>query len=232
MTSTGTNDSRRARTGRPRSLTLNTVLEAANRIGLSGIRMSELAAELGIGTATLYNYVSDRDELLRLAATWRLPQPKLVDEDQDWREIVRAHAANMLDFWMAEPQLIDQFMRGVVGPEVVIDYLEEFLAALRRRGFSASDAYRALSAVNTMVFGLVVRNYYVRSVSNKDGGHKGTIRQAMRLRDEADLPNLRAVIAEIDDPDHDVKTAIDAVICGLGQLESVLEEAQRRRSAV
>jgi AcrR family transcriptional regulator len=64
--------------GRPRALTIEEILDAAIGLGLTGISLPVLAAKLGIATATLYNYVANRGELLRLAALRQAPHVKLV----------------------------------------------------------------------------------------------------------------------------------------------------------
>jgi AcrR family transcriptional regulator len=213
---------RAAKIGRPRALSLDTILDAALGLGLNTIRMPALAAELGIGTATLYNYVSGRDELLRLAAGHSVRPLQLV-ATKDWRDLVRQHAQNTFATWSAEPQLIDQFMRGAIGPDILIDTLETFLAALRNYGFSGEASYRIMSVVHTVAFGAVVRSYYRSSVASPHSGHKSTIRRALAERDADDLPNLRASIYLIEDPDFDFDAALDAVIEGfagyLGQGE-------------
>src|SRR5438067_10932171 len=52
---------------RPRSLTHNGIAVAAlqvlDRDGLAGLSMCSVAAELGVGTMSLYRYVTDREQL-------------------------------------------------------------------------------------------------------------------------------------------------------------------------
>ena len=65
----------RAKTaGRPRRLTTEQVLETAIAIGLEGLTMSAVARRLGVSITVLYGYVSSREELVRLAASYALEQ--------------------------------------------------------------------------------------------------------------------------------------------------------------
>ncbi|WP_336951338.1 hypothetical protein [Sphingobium aromaticivastans] len=54
--------------GRPRSTDLETLLEVAAGMDLSTVSMKALAQRLGVGVATAYRYVKDRDSLVRLAS--------------------------------------------------------------------------------------------------------------------------------------------------------------------
>jgi AcrR family transcriptional regulator len=190
--------------GRPRALTLNEILDAANAMGLSGISMPALAAKLGIGTATLYNYVTNRDDLLRRAAVRQSRLRRLDDLDQDWRSLVRTHARQFFAFCSAEPQIIIQHMHGTVGPDAVIDYLDTFLMSMARRGFAPDDAYRIYSAVNNVVLGAVVRQAYVKASAGTGVGHAEAVRRCLRERDRKDLSYVRACTAFAD-----VKRAYD-----------------------
>jgi hypothetical protein len=85
-----------------------------------------------------------------------------------------------------------QHMQGLVGPDMHVDYLEAMLAALVRRGFTLSDAYRLYATVNTTVFGAVVRAAYLASVRAKGHGHEGAVRRSLAERRLDELPYVRA----------------------------------------
>ena len=56
--------------GRPRRLSTEQVLQAGLDIGLERLTMSAVARHLGVRITVLYGYVSNRDELVRLASGW------------------------------------------------------------------------------------------------------------------------------------------------------------------
>lgn len=178
--------------GRPRSLTLDNVLDAAIDLGLGGISMAAVAARLGVGTATIYNYVASRDDLVRLAAARQAEHFRFDDLGEHWSDVVRGHAKRFFDFCLAEPQLIVQHMQGQIGPEIQVAYLEAFLAALVARGFTVSNAYHLFSAVNTVIIGAVVRQSYVRAMKAVGHGHEGAVRRSLAERGLQELPHLRA----------------------------------------
>jgi AcrR family transcriptional regulator len=69
-------------------------MRIADRGGLDAVSMRNLADELGVGTMTLYSYVSDKDELLDLMRD-EVSREMLVPEPlpDDWREALRAIAS-------------------------------------------------------------------------------------------------------------------------------------------
>jgi AcrR family transcriptional regulator len=177
--------------GRPRSLTLEDVLDAVIDMGFEGLSMTALATKLGVGIATIYTYVANRDELVRLAATHYSKRRRLDDLGQDWRDLIRDHASRTFEFCAAQPQLIAQHMQGLMLPDAHLDYTESMLAALVRRGFTVSAAYRLYSSINGIVFGAVVREAYVRSAAAAGYGHEGAVRRLLAERRLDELPRVR-----------------------------------------
>ncbi len=178
--------------GRPRSLTLDDILDTAIDMGLGGISMTALAAKLGVGTATIYTYVANRDDLVRLAAARHAKRPRLDDLGEHWTDLIRGHAKRMFELCSTEPQLVIQHMQGLLGPDMHVDYLDSMLAALTRRGFTVPEAYRLYSAVNAVVFGAAVRAAYLKAVKAKGHGHEGAVRRILAERALDELTHVRA----------------------------------------
>jgi AcrR family transcriptional regulator len=120
--------------GRPAQHSRAEITTAALRIadseGLDAVSMRRVAAELGVGAASLYRYVETRDELLDLmtdatAAEYDFPPPTgdwladLVAVGEQSRTILRRHP------WLAALSLT----RPVVGPNGVT-VIEHVLAIL------------------------------------------------------------------------------------------------------
>jgi AcrR family transcriptional regulator len=206
--------------GRPRSLTLDNILDAAIELGLGGISMAAVAAKLGVGTATIYTYVSNRADLIRLTAVRQGKRPQFDDLGEHWSDLVRRHAHRFYELGAAEPELIVQHMQGLIGPEVQIDYLESFLAALVRRGFSVSEAYELFATVNTVVHGAVVRSSYTRALHAQGRDHDVAVRVSLASRRMDELPHVRACDDFLDQASlHSFE----------GTLERLIESFERER---
>jgi AcrR family transcriptional regulator len=108
-----------ARTGRPPVTSRAQILTAARRVidrdGWEQLTIRRLAADMGIGTTTVYHHVRDKRELLILLlneATSQLPRPELPSEPRD-RIITAAtalHDALASWPWAAEVVTSDGFV--------------------------------------------------------------------------------------------------------------------------
>ncbi|MEV6487626.1 TetR/AcrR family transcriptional regulator C-terminal domain-containing protein [Actinoplanes sp. NPDC051633] len=111
----GTVPSTAKRTGRPAKLTVDAVVHRAiahaDADGLDAVTMARLAADLGVGTMTLYSYVPSRDDLIDLmvdevSARRALPAPG-EPRPESWRDQVllyaeRTRAMYAEHLWLAE----------------------------------------------------------------------------------------------------------------------------------
>lgn len=139
--------------GRPRTLMLNDVLDAAAEIGLDQLSMTAVASRLSVGIATLYTYVDGVDELRRLVAVRAAHRPLLQDCDQHWSAIVETYTRALYDVFAAEPRMITQFVEGGLGAEGLVDELENFLKLMTRRGFDVPLAMRVFRLCGSIALG-------------------------------------------------------------------------------
>lgn len=184
------------RAGRPRLLTLDQVVDGALAVGLDRFNMAMLADHLGVGVATLYQYVSGRDELARRAVSRqvaRLPLP--VDQGQPWADYVREYAQALQDALVSEPRAIAQFAQGGFGFESEVEMVDGFLAVLVSRGFSLVEAVRIVRHTGFIAFGAAVA--IARERANAATGEKTGAAVARAIdRSVAPLPLMR-VAAEL-----------------------------------
>jgi AcrR family transcriptional regulator len=137
--------------GRSRAEITEAAVRLADRAGLDGVSMRNVAAELGTGAGSLYRYVENRDDLLDLMADHVCAEYELGKPSGDWlsdlvqlglqaREILRRHP------WLAELVLT----RPVVGPNGV-DVVEHFLAVLADHPAPDADKLVAMAMLNAVV---------------------------------------------------------------------------------
>ncbi|WAJ45011.1 TetR/AcrR family transcriptional regulator C-terminal domain-containing protein [Mycobacterium sp. Aquia_216] len=128
-------------------------IQIVDKDGLAGLSMRSLAAALGTGPMTLYNYVKDREELEGLVAEAVLADVRLPRRSDDWHADVKAVATAI---WRgvrqhpnAAPLVLTRRAVSAVG------YLpaERLVEALRRAGLSDLDALAAFRAVLSLVMG-------------------------------------------------------------------------------
>src|SRR5689334_21730378 len=70
-------------------LTLERIVGAGSKVamteGIGSLSMTRVAAELGVGTMSLYRYITAKDELLTLMVDTALGLPPEAPPGEDWR---------------------------------------------------------------------------------------------------------------------------------------------------
>jgi AcrR family transcriptional regulator len=121
--------------------------------GLDGLSMRNLAKELGVGTMSLYWYVSNKQQLLaevvdRVMAAVDLPNP-----DGDWVDELRRVAESAHRTLRDHPEVTKILLDGVLAGPSLLRLEEALLALLRRAGFGPRDASNALVVFTNTVIG-------------------------------------------------------------------------------
>ncbi|MBA8954647.1 TetR/AcrR family transcriptional regulator [Actinomadura namibiensis] len=137
----------RGRTGRPPATSRAEILVAARRIierdGWEKLTVRRLAAELGIGTTTLYHHVRDREDLLVQLLNEHTEQTLRLDPPGEPRDRIVAAAVAMHDSlaawpWAAEILTTDGFLARLGEPALRV--VETIVAAAIEHGCSPAQA--------------------------------------------------------------------------------------------
>ena len=135
---------------------LDSALVLIDRDGLDALSMRRLAAELGIGTMTLYGYFADKQALLdalvdSVAAAAPLPPAR-----GTWRERVAAVMTRLYEALTAHPALARLRAAQPIATPVAFRFTEAALAALRDGGFDAHESARHFRTLFVFTFGAAV----------------------------------------------------------------------------
>ena len=145
--------------GRPAKFTHSQLQAAAltlvDRDGLAGLSMRALANELGTGAMTLYNYVSQREDIDLLVVEAVIGEARwpLVDYTQ-WQDEVRAIATALWQAVRAHPHAIALILTRRSRSPAVFEVTEAMLRALARSGRSGQSLLVAFRAVSGLITGL------------------------------------------------------------------------------
>src|SRR6201993_3358544 len=182
--------------GRPPRVGAADIVAAAIDIGLSRVTLAEVAKRLGVTVPALYRHVRNRDEIVKLAAielTVRRNQPA-GGAAAHWSDVVRGCAHGMVALFTAEPQLICEVMNGSLGPDGEMDFVEQFLAALTRHGFTPAEGIRIHHAVAMLAIGAAVSATAMKSGYCGGPSHEASVRAALARRAPRELPLLRRAL--------------------------------------
>jgi AcrR family transcriptional regulator len=192
------------------------IARAAHEVGLDRITMKAVADHLGVSVPGLYHHVDDRDELMRLAAEYSASQIRIpVDHGQHWTEWLMEWARYSYDAFIAQPELLGQFLRGSIGAERIATNVDAVLGLLARQGFSPAEAMDAYIAVSDCAVGAAVGR--IRDAEATAGG-RPTVAEYHRLLATAppdELRHLRALLADGRPLHSDVTDAVRTVLIGI-----------------
>lgn len=128
-------------------------LEIVDRDGLGALSMRTLAAALGTGPMTVYNYVNDRDQLEELVAEAVIASVELPPSSHDWQQDVRAIAMAIWQTVRQHPNVVPLVLtRRTVSPSSYAP-AERLVEALARGGLEDADLLAAFRAVLGLVMG-------------------------------------------------------------------------------
>ncbi|TDC78555.1 TetR/AcrR family transcriptional regulator [Actinomadura sp. 7K507] len=155
---------------RPRGprLTRERIVEAAVALldaeGVDGFSMRRLAARLGAGTMSLYEYVAAKEDLLDLALDTAIAEVESVaDPEAPWRDVLTRQLASSRQVMLRHPWIPALVgTRPLLGPGSLARS-ERIFAALDRAGLEGPELTAAVSAASGYVHGFVAEELAWRS---------------------------------------------------------------------
>ena len=149
------------RTRRPR-LTRERIIEGAVALldadGVDGLSMRRLAARVGAGTMSLYEYVASKEDVLDLAldaVMAEIEPAEVPDADAGWRAALAVQATRTREVMRRHPWMVVLLgTRPLLGPNFLLRS-ERFYAILVRAGLDGRPLIAAVNAVFSYVHGFV-----------------------------------------------------------------------------
>ncbi|WBB58701.1 TetR/AcrR family transcriptional regulator [Streptomyces sp. WMMC500] len=186
------------RTGRPRSTSRAEILAAARRVidedGWETLTVRRLAAEIGVGTTTLYHHVHNKDDLVVELVNQHLGQLDRPELPDDPRERIVIAATTMHDAlaawpWAAEALTADGFL-GRLG-DSALWIVETIVAGAVDSGCTREQAVDVFRSIWYYTVGEVL----VRARSDRRRADVGAADLAFGLRrlDPSRQPQLAAI---------------------------------------
>lgn len=145
--------------GRPAKFTREQLQRAALALvdahGLAGLSMRALAAELGTGAMTLYNYVSQREELEVLVVEAVIGEARWTpDRDLPWDEELEAIAVTLWRSIRTHPHVIPLILTRRSRSPAVFEVAEALLRTLARGGRKGDGLLVGFRAVSALIMGV------------------------------------------------------------------------------
>ena len=166
-----------SRTGRPKvheHLTRDSVARAALELvderGADALTMRELATRMGVGAATLYHYVSGREEIVADVVGILLDEVDTRERKEErWDETLRRGTRSLRAMALRHPRAFPLVAAASVDRPPVSDYSARVLALHSNQGIPTESLARMWSTVDAFVTGFLL--FSCTSVVEGDAAH-------------------------------------------------------------
>jgi AcrR family transcriptional regulator len=128
-------------------------LEIVDESGLSALSMRALAAALGTGPMTMYNYVSGKEGLEELVVAAVVAGVSVPPRTGDWQQDVHVIATEMWRGVRAHPAAIPLVLTRRMSSATGFAIVDALVVALGRAGLTDRDRLAAFHAVFAVVIG-------------------------------------------------------------------------------
>lgn len=210
-------------------LTRERVLDAAIRLadesGIEAISMRKVGQELGVEAMSLYNHVSNKDDLLTGMVDAIVEQIPPLPSDGDWkaRLLERAYAARQI---LKQHEWVPRVIETRPEPTpTMMAYMDSIIGVFRDGGFSMDLTHHGMHVLGSRILGFT-QELFDDSQASPDNPEVAALMMQQML---AAYPNIAAMVAAADhdgesilgngcDDDVEFTFALDLILEGLERL--------------
>ena len=163
-----------ASVGRPsepllsREMIVDAAMAIVDESGMQAMTTRTIAGRLGVGQASLYNHIANRDELLDLLNAKVLAGVDLHPLDHpDWKEAVYGGTLAFLKALQAHPNMMGVLATRPARTDPSLTYYERMHERLRGAGLTAQDSARFLFAIDDYCIGAALNTEVDVEINNR-----------------------------------------------------------------
>jgi AcrR family transcriptional regulator len=136
---------------------LRAAVKLADRHGLEALSMRKLGDALGVEAMSLYNYVSNKEDLLDGMVDVVFTEIGIPSDDADWRSAMRQRAHSVRDVLGRHRWALRLIGSRTSPGAATLAHYDAVFGALRRAGFSVGQAGDAYGMLNSYTIGFSVQ---------------------------------------------------------------------------
>jgi AcrR family transcriptional regulator len=140
-----------------RERVLAAALRMADGEGIEALSMRKLAQELGVKAMSLYNHVTNRDDILDGIVDLVISEIEVPDRALDWKEAMRRRAISTHAVLLRHPWATTTMVSRVNVGSAMLRYVDATLGCLREAGFSYEMADRGWNAIDSHIYGFTLQ---------------------------------------------------------------------------
>jgi AcrR family transcriptional regulator len=128
-------------------------IDLADRDGIDSLSMRKLAQQLGVDPMSLYNHVSDKDDLLAGIVDGLVARIEPTTDDADWRSNLRRTILAARGVLLQHPWSSRVIESRVTPTPATLRYLDTVVGILRAGGFSLDLRHHSLHVLGSRILG-------------------------------------------------------------------------------
>jgi AcrR family transcriptional regulator len=136
---------------------LRAAIDLADKDGLDSLSMRKLAQEMGVKAMSLYNYVTNKDDILDGMVdivVGEIESPKI---DGDWRDAMRRRAISAHEILLHHPWAAMVLMSRINVGSSMLQYIDMALGCLCEAGFSFEMADHVRNVIDSHIYGFTLQ---------------------------------------------------------------------------
>jgi AcrR family transcriptional regulator len=185
------------RAGRPPTVSVAQIAEAALAIGLEKATVRKVAQRLGMSVPGLYHHVRTREQLVMLAAAHSFQAVPCPDPgSKSWAQWLVEYCRVVFDVLVKEPELFAHIAAGTTDPIVHARRLERFLEIASSLGLEVTEAYEVYQEAMSAVLGAAALSIGDRAATGSGRGVFPHLNAAVAAAADEPLTLVRRLIAQ------------------------------------
>jgi AcrR family transcriptional regulator len=207
-----------------RDRVLRTALELADRDGIESLTMRKLGGELGVEAMSLYNHVSNKEDLLDGLADIVIGEIEVPADGIDWKTSMRRRAISARRMLARHPWAGGVIESRTSPSRPRSEYPEAVIGILRRAGFSIEMAIHTFFTLDSYIYGFAIQEQNLPTGTAEQ--FSGVAETMLRELPASEFPYLHEVVR-----DYMLKSGFDYETEFEFGLDLLLDALERARDA-
>jgi AcrR family transcriptional regulator len=165
-----TNPSITTRTPLSRERVLRAALALADAGGIQSLSMRRLGQDLGVEAMSLYNHVSNKEEILDGIVDLVFGEITLVSDLADWRAAMRRRAISSREVLLRHPWAAGLMQSRTQPGPATLRHHDSVLGSLRGAGFTLVMAAHAYSVMDSYIYGFALQQANLPRATTENAG--------------------------------------------------------------
>ena len=216
------------RTPLSRERVLRAAISLADEAGMESLSMRKLADELGVKAMSLYNHVTNKEDLLNGMVDILVGEIDLSTDNADWKTAMRNRMLSAREVLVRHPWAYRVIESRKTVTSTMLKYMDSIIGIFRDGGFSIDLAHHAMHALGSRLLGFTQELF-----DDSDELAASPDVAALLLQQMTDdYPNISAMMMQIShDEESTIGSGCDDMVEFVFTIDLILDGLERLRDA-